>query len=71
MRGYSAAKKSVVQAETPLIHLAIGVSGCLSTVIPFLVSRVHSVDWDLVLWVDGLPQQLKKCDLTRGRYKVP
>ena len=53
-----------------LLALITSVSGCLSATIPFLVARVHPVDWDLVLWVGGLPQQLKECDLTAGRYKV-
>jgi len=54
-----------------LLALVTSVSGCLSATIPFLIARVYSVDWDLALWVGSLPQQLKECDLTRGRYKVP
>lgn len=49
-----------------LLALITSVSGCLSATIPFLVARVYSVDWDLVLWVGGLPQRYKECDLTRG-----
>ena len=38
-----------------LLALVTSVSGCLSATIPFLVAQVHSVDWDLALWVGSLP----------------